>query len=906
MGENKTKQISLPAKQITEWYKLGVAAVAAKLSTDTKMGLSRDEAARRFKAFGPNKLPEEDRDDTVKILLRQVRSPLVYILIFAAFLSLSLQHYADLSIIAVVILANVLVGYYQEHRANTTLAELQKVVKDKAAVLRDGVVKEIESANVVSGDVIRIMAGDRVPADARLIECQDLEVIEAALTGESFPSLKSYQVIATQTSLGDQDNMVFMGTSVVAGVGYAVVVATGEKTELGRVVTLVRDVEQQPTPLQRGLTEFSAWVAWATLALGFIVLLVGIAYKKDFFEMLLTAVAVAVAVIPEGLLISLTMILAVGMQRILRKRGLVRHLSSAETLGATSVICMDKTGTLTLGEMRLAALVSASEEFRHRPAISERTKSQHLLFLLKATLLVNEAIVENPEKGPLDWKILGNQTDRALLVAAAELDFYKSQVEKEFSLLDQIPFNEKRKYAASLRKANASQNEIYIKGAAEIVLSMCRYVDVLGKQVPITHPSVAHLKKRVDEMTGEGLRLLAVARKKVSSKVVDLADRQVISEFTLLGFVGLHDPVRPEVAGALLDARAAGLRPVIITGDHKLTTMCIARELGLEISDREAVEGSELDQMDDATLQKRAPEIKIYARVTPAHKLRIIEAWQARGEVVAMTGDGVNDAPALKKANIGMSLGSGTKVAQAASDLVLLDNNFKTIVAAIEQGRIIYNNIRRVILYLLSDSFSAVILIIGSLLLKLPIPLLPAQILWNNLVTDGPPNMALTFEPGDSDVMKVKPRRRDEPLINSEMKFIILFVGIVTDLIFLGLFFALIRQLALAEARTVVFVAFGFSSLLYAFSLKNLRKPLWRIPLFNNWWLIGTVALGIILQLLAIYWSPLQALLGTVPLSLALWGWVAVLSSIKLLAIELAKIYFRARSARLTPERAQL
>lgn len=890
-----------------DWYKLPLPKVKELLSADFHRGLAANEAEARLQLAGPNTLPEEKKDAYLKILLRQVRSPLVYILLFAAFLSLSLRDYADLAIIMTVVAINVVVGFFQENKANSTLTELSKVVKHKAAVLRDGVVSEIEAVDIVVGDVIRVAAGNRVPADARLIDVLDLEIVEAALTGESVPALKNNREIAQDAPLADQDNMIFMGTEVVNGAGYAVAVATGLRTQIGKIAEMLVDVKEEITPLQRNLRGFSRMLAWATLFLGFLVLIVGILKEQDFFVMLLTAVAVAVATIPEGLLISLTAILSVGMQRILRKRGLVRHLASAETLGATSIICMDKTGTLTEGRMKLASLVSASEEFHHQPEISQRAKGESLLRLLRMAALVNEAVVENPEKAPGDWNILGNSTDRALLVAAAESGFYRADLEKSHKLVSQLPFNEKRKFAATLRMTVKDGDTIFVKGAAELVLAMCKSAQVGSRSVTINHPSVAHLKARLEAMTGKGLRVLAVAHKRAPRSLKELSEPEVTAGLIFDGFIGLRDLPRPEVSETLKLARLAGLRPVIITGDHKLTTLSIANELGLKVYPNEAVEGSELDGMSDEELVAKVPDIKIYARVTPAHKLRVIDAWQRRGEVVAMTGDGVNDAPALKRADIGMSLGSGTEVAKTASDLVLLDDKFSTIVAAIEQGRIIYENIRRVMVYLLSDSFSSATLILGSLFLGVPMPLLPAMILWNNLVTDGPPNLALTFEPGAPGVMSRPPRRRNEPLVNSQMRFFIIFVGLLADFIFLSLYLKILDTVPLTQARTVMFAAIGMSSLLYAFSLKDMHRFIWQSPLFNNLWLVCAVLLGVAMELSAVYWPPLQTLLHTTPLPLSLWAWVLGLGLIKIVGMELAKAYFLLRRRpvfnRFDPER---
>lgn len=881
-------------KQQDTWYRMKPGQVIEYWRSDEQQGLSEQEVVLRLRQYGRNELPEERGDDYLNILLRQIRSPLVYILLFAAFISLVLQHYSDLAIISAVIIVNVAIGFLQEYRANSTLTELKRVIKHYAKVVRGGTVKRIASSELVPGDIIVLSAGDQVPADARLVSANSLQVTEAALTGESVPSLKQTAELDHDAPVADQDSMVFMGTEVAAGKTRAVVVATGLRTELGRVADLLTKTISEATPLQKNLAQFSKWLAWVTLFVSFALLGIGIIQGRDFFEMLVTAVAVAVAVIPEGLLISLTVILAIGMQRILKKRGLVRHLAAAETLGATSIICTDKTGTLTLGEMRVTTLVGPSEELRKIKKMSELKESEGLLKILRTALAVNESAVENPEDDFHDWKIMGNPTDRALTLSAAEAGFIKSRIDHTEPLLSEIPFDEQRKYAVTLRRLGPKHHIVYMKGAAEVVLKLVKYYENNGRAQSLDEKQRAILAKKLDELTRDGLRVLGVAYRKASLNVADLHDEQrALNGLVFAGFIGLRDPLRDEVPGVIKTALRAGLRPIIITGDHKQTALSIAREAGLKVVDYQAIEGPDLDAMDDEKFAKKVKEISIYARVTPSHKLRIIDAWKQQGQVVAMTGDGVNDAPALRRADIGMSLGSGTQVAQSASDLVLLDNNFKTIVSAIEEGRIMYNNLRKVITYLLADSFTQIILISGALILHLPIPLLPAQILWNNLISDGFPNLALTVEPGTGDEMVQKPRKRNEPLINKEMKTIILFVGILMDLAVLSAYWYFIGLgQDLHMVRTVVFAALGSSSLVLVFSMKSLTQPLWRLKFGSNGWIWVSLTAGFGLLFAAIYYPPLQSVLQTVALSGDKWYWVGGLTLVKVLAVEITKVYY--------------
>ena len=878
----------------TLWYRLDFAELKTKLATDFQHGLNHDEVERRRQAYGPNQLPDERTDSAWIIVLRQIKSPLVYILFFASVLSLILRHFSDMIIIMSIVVINVIVGFIQERRAGNTLAELKKVIKPTAKVIRNGQPHKIDSRQLVPGDLIMLAAGDRVPADARLVEAENLEIMEAELTGESVPALKHTKKIEEDRALADMDNMVFMGTEISFGKGHAVVVAIGNDTELGKIAEMLVSTDNELTPLQKSLAAFSKLLAWLTLGLAVLLMVVGLWRGLDFFEILVTSVAIAVAAIPEGLLISLTVILAVGMQRLLRKRGLVRHLAAAETLGSTSVIATDKTGTLTLGEMRVTSLISAQDELHIKKKLSEERRSEHLFDILKISLLANEAVVENSKDQISDWKVIGSPTDRALLIAAAEAGFTQEVLDTQYRVLSEIPFDERKKFAATLRQDKAGQQTFFIKGAAELILNSASSITLGGRRESTDHPATKKLLQKFEEMTKSGLRVLGVAYKDVSGKPSDSpVHEEIMKDLVFVGFVGLKDPVRQEVPETMRVATKAGLHPVIITGDHRFTTMSIAKEIGLKVTEDQVMEGNQIDQLDESGLLKKVEDIKIYSRVTPIHKLRIIDAWQKKGQVVAMTGDGVNDAPALKKADIGMSLGSGTEVAKQASDLVLLDNNFKTIIAAVEQGRIMFNNIRKVIVYLLSDSFAAAVLIGGSIILDLPIPLLPGMILWNNLISDGFPTLALTVEPGDEDVMLQKPRPRDEKLVNREMKILILAVGLITDLIFLGFYYKLSGIIELETLRTLIFIAFSFNSLIYVLAIKNLRRPIWRINIFSNKWLVFAIVGAIALQVATIYVPFLQSLLSTVVLPAALWVWIAGLSFIKLAAIEITKAFFR-------------
>jgi Ca2+-transporting ATPase len=726
------------------------------------------------------------------------------------------------------------------------LIALKKLVKHKARVIRAGQEKEIDTTEVVPGDIILLEAGDKVAADSRLIEANNFQVIEAALTGESVPSTKSIEVLEKGTVLADRENMVYMGTTVARGKARAVVCTTGTNTEIGQIALLVKETIEEKTPLQKKLEHFSKLLGLIIGGLCLLILLVGLLTGKSFFEMLLIAIAVAVAAIPEGLIVAVTVILAIGMQRILKKKALVRKLIAAETLGSTTIICSDKTGTLTEGKMQVAGIDVPTK-------VGTPTK-------------VGETLV---------------------LMAAVQAGLNKEALTDEYPRLAEIPFDSEKKYMATLHEVRSKKNEIqrvqrviFIKGAPEKILDMSSCSPAKRKE----------LKAQYDKLTGQGLRVLALAYKNTRS--AKLADSD-LKHLTFVGLISLKDPLRPEAKETIAICRSAGIRPVIVTGDHKLTAKAIAREAGIISHDWEILEGEKLDRMSDKELKRVTSKINIYARVSPKHKLRIIDALQARGEVVAMTGDGVNDAPALKSADIGVALGSGTDVAKETADIVLMDDNFKTIVSAVEQGRVIFDNIKKVILYLLSSSFTEIILIMSSLLLGFPLPILAAQILWINIVQDGLPDLALGFEPGEPEVMKEKPRGHKTPLFDTEMKSLIFIIGLFTDILLFGLFIWLWKTSGdLIYTRTIIFVTLGVSSLLYIFACRSLRKSILHTNPFSNKYLLWAVMTSFIVLIIAVYYPPLQKLLRTIPLGISEWSYIILFGFINLLLIELTKWFF--------------
>lgn len=885
----------------TIWHSLTTEQTLKKLNS-SKRGLDDIEVKTRHKQFGYNKLPEEKKLSSLKILFNQFKSPLVYVLIGAAVITFVLQNYIDLAIILLAIFINATLGFYQENKANKSVTYLRKLITQKAKVMRNGHEVQINAQYLVPGDVIFLEAGDKVPADCRLITIDNLHINESNLTGESFPAVKIIEKLDKGKALGDRDNMAFSGTVVIMGRGTAVVTTTGLHTQLGEITKLVQETPEDLTPLQLQLASFSKMLTYVILLVSILIIIIGKLQGRPIFgfgesareSMLSMAVAVAVAAIPEGLLISVTAILAIGMQDILRRKALVRKLIAAETLGSVSVICTDKTGTLTEGRMQVEKIITAdAQEIKQKNLKYEHSGhlSDHDL-MLKISFLCNNAIIENPEEGLEKTKIIGMPTEAALLQGAIHAATPIKEIAKQQPRLAEIPFDSSIKYMATLNKLDNKHNVIYAKGAPEKIFEMCTKVRIGGKKKTLTKTKVESLKKEYEKLTSQGLRLLAFSYKKISTNTNKVTS-QNLDEMIFLGFIALKDPLRKEAKETIKLTKKAGIKTIIITGDHKLTAKAIAVELGMRVGAKNIIEGKDLDKMSDEELLSRVSEIDVYARVEPAHKLRIIDAWQAKGEVVAMTGDGVNDAPAIKSADIGIALGSGTDVAKESSDIILLDNNFKTIVAAVERGRIIFDNIKKVILYLLSGSFSEIILVIGALLLNLPLPVLAGQIIWVNLITDGFPSLALTFEPGEKDIMKRKPRKKNAKILDKQMKILIFIVTIVTNILLLSIFYVLLKTsgYSLEHIRTFIFASLGLNSLFYIFSVRSLHHTIFTLNPFSNKSLVLAVIIGLALQLLAIYEPHMQIIFETVNLSIFDWILIFILGIIGILAIEITKYY---------------
>jgi len=895
------------------FHALKIEACFKELKTN-QAGLSQAEAEKRLKKYGPNKLAKEKPLSRFFILLSQFKSPLIYILLIAGLIALFLQDFVDAGVIFGAVFLNTIIGYFQENKANKALTKLKQLVEHKALVLRDGHEIEIDSSLVTVGDIIIIQAGNRIPADARLFEVANLQVEESSLTGESIPSSKNISIISEGAALADRENMVYAGTTAVRGKGKAVVTAIGKKTEIGKIAELVRATREEKTPLQLRLAKFSRFLGILLAGLSLLVFIVGISQGRGLYEMFITAIALAVASIPEGLVVAVTVILVLGMQQILRQKALTRRLVAAETLGSTTVICTDKTGTITEGKMHVAHIIIGEKEFELASLGSrqESAEAKVVSLALQTAMMCNDAVVENPEDALANWRIIGAPTEAALLSAAIQSGLNQGKLLKVEPKIAELPFDSDKKYMITLHKKKSGGFILYEKGAPEILLDKSDKFYHLGKITRLTEKEEEKLNKTYEELTNKGFRVIGIAMReiakvewieqkdkvkktKIKKEVPSTRDwTEMDRQLTFIGFIALKDPIRPGIKETIKISKQAGIRPIIITGDHQLTAKAVAAEIGLNIEAKNIITGEKLDQVSDKKLKELVKNIDIYARVSPHHKLRIIKALQERGEVVAMTGDGINDSPALKAADIGLSLGTGTDIAKETSDIVLLDNNFKTIVAAVEQGRIIFSNIRKVITYLISDAFSELIIITGSVLFAAPLAILPTQILWINIVNDGLPHFSLAKEKGDKNIMKYKPIKADEPIMNNEMKVIIFGMGIFRDLLILALFLWLISyKFDIIDIRTFLFALLGVKSLASIFSLRSFHRPIWRINPFSNMYLVGAVLISFLLLLAAIYLPPLQKILSTSAINdINIWILIIFFSILNIIMIEYVKYWF--------------
>ena len=883
------------------WYRLERDQLPQELGSDLEAGLTDAEAQRRLADYGPNELPEAPPPSLLKLFASQFSSLIIWVLIGAAIISGLLQEWVDAAAIIAIVILNAILGFVQEFRAERSLAALRKLSAAAAVVIRGGTARTIAALELVPGDLIQLEAGDHVPADARLVYTTTVRTQEAALTGESTPVDKNTNPLSGhKVPLGDRRNMVFLGTAVTTGKARALVVSTGLKTELGRIAAMMEEAKVETTPLQRRLEQLGHVLLYLTLGIVIVVFLLGLFRGFPLATMFLTAVTLAVAAIPEGLPAIVTITLALGVTRMVKRNALIRRLPAVETLGSTTVICTDKTGTLTKNEMTVTRLFV---EYRIFPVTGEgyapvgaiqgvepgKASGLGLHDLLSASVLCNGANLQEDEGS---WRILGDPTEGALLVAAAKWSLWKSELEATHPFLGEVPFDSERKMMTVVRKT-PSGPVAFVKGAPDVLLQRCSdYLTLDGYAKPLSDSMREHILTANAGFAQEALRVLAIARRPLEEEPTQYRADDLERNLTFLGLAAMKDPLRPEAKVAVQTCRQAGIRTVMITGDHRETAVSIARDLGLLNGTTQALSGTELDGLTQNQLIERVEQVAVYARVSAAHKLRIVNAWKTKGAIVAMTGDGVNDAPAIKAADIGVAMGlTGTDVTKEASAMVVTDDNFASIAAAVEGGRAIYDNIIKSVHFLLSCNIGEVLLMLLAILAGLPLPLMPVQILWINLVTDGFPALALAVDPAAQDLMERPPRRPKARIFERERMVTMFVQGSFMALITIGVFsYALYGQGAsIEQARTVAFTALVLAQLFHAFNCRSDRDSLFTLGWGTNQALLWAVGGSALLQvgIISLPWT--SELFKVAFLTPQQWLLVLAVGTMPLVAMEVWK-----------------
>ncbi|MBN2050401.1 MAG: HAD-IC family P-type ATPase [Spirochaetales bacterium] len=862
-------------------------------------GLKPEEAEELRKRYGRNILHTEQGTSPLVIILKQLKSPLIYLLAAAAAVSLVTSHVADALVIIVVIILNTILGFIQEYRAEEALKSLKKMTQPRARVIRENTLQWIAAADLVPGDLLVLETGDRVAADARIIHCTDLEVDEAILTGESEPVVKTTEAVEEKAALGDRVNMVWASTSVTAGRGRAVVTATGMESQLGRIAGQVSEAGDETTPLQKRMSKLGMYLGLAGVGFAALVFLIGILTGYELFEMLLFSVAVAVSAIPEGLPAVISVTLALGVKRMAARKAVIRSLPAVETLGSTTVICTDKTGTITRNEMTVTRISAGKGDYTVsgdgyspdgtvEPAGEEEDR-QALDLLLRIGVLANNARLLKEGDDPV---LEGSPTEKAILASAAKgLKGGLASLDR-VRRISEIPFSSGTKYIAALAEEDGGRT-LYVKGAPDRVLGFCSHVYEGGERKELDKETRRFIEKKNEEMASGALRVIAGACKSLRTR--NGAERKDAEEgLTFVGLWGIIDPPREDAIEAIRRAKAAGIRVVMITGDHAVTASAIARQTGIAPEGAEAVTGPRIDEMDDEALVRAALDIGVFARVSPDHKLKILKALRGHGEVVSMTGDGVNDAPALKGADIGVAMGiTGTEVSKGASDMVLMDDNFATIVHAVEEGRGIYNNLRRVIFFLLATNLGEILTLAAGLLLRLPLPLTAIMVLWINLVTDGACTIPLGVEPRHQNVLKEPPRNPEEPVITGAILFRLVILSVVMTLGTILMYRYELAAGSLPHARTMAFTILAVFQWFQAFNARSSRESVFTVGFFANPALLIGVGIAAVLQVLVIHTPLGEKIFGTAPLTGLDWLLIIGVCASITVADELIKLIGR-------------
>jgi len=900
--------------QVT-WHTNTIQEVTARLRVNPDEGLTSSDAEQRLKEFGPNAIRTEESRPVLSMIVAQFNDMLIWVLIAATLISLAIGEATDAVVIMAIVVLNAILGVAQEYRAEQSLTALKKMAAPLARVRRDGAPVDIPAEQVVPGDVLLLESGNVVAADARLIESASVKADESALTGESEPVDKSTEVVSDpRAGVGDRVNMVHSGCAITFGRGTAVAVATGGGTEMGRIATMLEGVDSEQTPLQKKLAHLGKVLAVLVAVVCVIVFFAGVMHDQPPGEMFLTAVALAVAAIPEGLPAVVTIVLAVGMRNMVKRNALIRRLQAVETLGATTVICTDKTGTLTRNQMTVRRWWTFSgqgsvtgegyapdgEIMRNGQPLDPRSRPD-LDLLMRSAVLCNDA---NLRQEPTGWTAIGDPTEAALLTAAAKGGWSRDEAEREWPRADEIPFDSGRKRMTTIHNVDGKVFAI-VKGAPDMIRPLCSHVLVGSTIEPMTEQHSADIAAAGRSMAGDALRIMGFAIRELPSLPTSPQPKDVEVGLTFIGLMGMIDPPRTEAAEAITRCLSAGIRPVMITGDYSVTAGAVARELGM--GHGRVVEGRQLDSMNEAELTATANEASVFARVSPDDKLKIVSAMKKSGEIVAMTGDGVNDAPALKRADIGVAMGiTGTDVAKGASEMVLTDDNFASIVAAVDEGRTVFANIRKSVFYLLSCNISEVLTLFTAIMIGWAAPLIPVQILWVNLVTDGLPALALGVDPAEPDVMRRPPRHPSEGVLDRET---------VVGIIWYGLFIALAVLLSFGFvmanhgtdntefARTAAFLTLSFSQLVHAFNCRSNTQSIFSLGFLSNPKLVIAVVISGLLQLAAVYAPVFHDIFSTRSLKGMDLLVVVVLSLSPLVFGELRKALRRGFSGRPAPVR---
>jgi P-type Ca2+ transporter type 2C len=901
----------------TEWHTLETDVTLKQLAVDSNSGLTTAEAQRRLQQVGANELLDKGIKSPWRILWEQLTAIMMVVLIAAAGIKAALGEYIDAGAILAIVVLNAALGVFQEYRAERAMAELKKMAAPLVRVRRDGKVQEVPARDLVPGDMIQVEAGSIVPADARLVQSANLRVQEASLTGESVPVEKTPQAVPNpHAPLGDRHNMLYFGTAVSYGRGTAVVTGTGMTTELGKIATMIQDVSNDATPLQKRIHSLGVFLAVACLVVVALVIGAGVVNGRPIVDMFLAGVAIAVAAIPEGLPAVLTITLALGAQRMLKRRALIRKLPAVETLGSVTVICSDKTGTLTENRMTVTMLdvaghtLDLKEVVREgQPTLIEGTRvlepgDSAQRWLLAGSALCNDAILQRDTQDPTRFVAVGDPTEGALVVAAAQFGLWREPLEAALPRVGEVPFSSERKRMTTVHRlpeqlpdglaplgawVNDHEYIAFTKGSVDGLVRLSDYVWANERLEPMTPEWQARIEQANADLAQNGLRVLGVGWRAFEYLPTEINEATVEQGMVFVGMVGMMDPPRPEVRDAVATAKAAGIRPVMITGDHPMTALQIAKELHIASDDGRVLTGQELAQMTPAQLQRAVGEVSVYARVAPEHKLQIVEALQQQGHIVAMTGDGVNDAPALRRADIGVAMGiTGTDVSKEAADMVLTDDNFATIVGAVEEGRTIYDNVRKFVKYIVTSNTGEVLVMFLSQLLGMPLPMTTLQILWMNLVTDGVPGLALGLEPTEKNTMHRAPHAPKESIFSRGLGRHVLTIGPVLALVAFGVgYFAYMNNNP--AWGTMVFVTLTLSQLGHALAVRSNRESLFKIGVRSNPLLLGAVLLTLVLQMMVVYLPPFQQFFETVPLTLNDLALCLVASTVVFWAVEIEK-----------------